>query len=66
MKPISKYADLMTLEEWVESVKDGMLMEDDGFGYYATATHQSIEEIPFYEDINDYDKNFTHVVWFNK
>lgn len=67
MEPIPSYGDLMLLEDFIEDCKCGGLIDDDGTGYYATATEMSNEEVSPCEVADGIvDRSFTHVVWFNK
>lgn len=67
MKPIPSYGDLMTLQAFVNSVKDGVFIDYDGFGKYATATEMS-DQIINPSDLNRarIDWKWSHVIWFNK
>lgn len=59
--------DLYTLERFIDLVKNGGFIDDDGFGYYATDDVKS--DITIYpSDImeNIYRKDFTHIIWFNR
>lgn len=59
--------DLYTLERFIDLVKNGGFIDDDGFGYYATDEVKS--DITIYpSDImeNIYRKDFTHIIWFNR
>lgn len=67
LEPIPEYGDLMTLEEFREGVRSGMLTDYDGEGQYATATQMSdVCVSPSDVASGLVDKGFTHVVWFNK
>lgn len=58
---------LRTLDEFVIDCEQGNFVDDDGVGYYATATHRSrIPAIPSDIDDGKIDRRFTHVCWFNK
>lgn len=66
-EPIPDYGDLMTMEDFVESCKDFSFLDEDGTGYYATATQKSNKPINPSDVMGEtYDKSFSHVVWFNK
>lgn len=59
--------DRYTIEQFQNMVKNKVLTDDDGFGYYATETGVSdIEIIPsdVLEDI--YRKDFPYIIWHNK
>ena len=63
---ISEFGDLMTLEEFIESVDNGSLIDYDGFGqpvYNGKMSHISVYP-------SDYElllpKETTHIIWFNK
>lgn len=59
--------DTMTLDEFKNSVKSGMLTDDDGYGYYATETSKS-DVIIMPSDVKEnlIREDFSHVIWFNK
>jgi hypothetical protein len=66
-EPIPDYGDHMTLEEFTKSVQGGCFIDWDGSGYYATATEMShIPARPSEIIEGSINKEFTHVVWFNK
>lgn len=59
--------DLMTLEDFVNSVENGFFVDNDGYGRYATET--GVSDIHIYpSDVldNEYRHDFSHVMWFNK
>lgn len=61
------YGELMTMSEFVGGSKNGLLINDDGYGLYASenkATNVTIKP----SDITDnyYNDEYTHVVWFNR
>lgn len=56
------YADVMTLAEWIASVKVGAFIPDDGFGCWGTSTHYNSE----YDCFQQPPKGATHVHWYNK
>lgn len=67
MEQIPDYADVMTLDEFVEAVKQGVFVNDDGSGYYATATEMSdVPAVPSEIRKGLLQPGFTHVAWFNK
>lgn len=59
--------DLMTFEEFIVAVNGGALIDDDGFGHYATATKVSgLVVHPSDLERGHLDSAFTHVLWFNR
>ena len=67
MKPIPDYGDHMTLEQFVLCVEQHSFIDNDGSGYYATATEMTrLEAIPSNITKGMINKEFSHVVWFNK
>lgn len=64
---IPKDSDLFTLKDFIEMCEGYGVMDDDGFGYYATASKMSDifcqPSVILYEGA---DKTWSHVVWFNK
>lgn len=59
---IPQYADVMTVLDFNEQVKEGGFIRSDGDGYWADGTHMD-------RDANVWDtpqpKWATHVAWFN-
>lgn len=70
MKAITNEGDLYTLEEFARAVQDGSLIDTDGIGRLADATHYyAIAATPSTFSIKqalDFNCGFTHVLWFNK
>jgi len=65
------YGDHMTFEQFKAACDAGGFVDDDGSGFYATATNEA--DIPIYPSDFKYSfgekwirKDFTHVVWYNK
>ncbi len=66
-KPIPEYGDLMSLDEFIDCCKSGGFIDYDGHGKYAFKDKISDKiVIPSHIIEGNIDKNFTHVVWFNK
>lgn len=67
---IPDYGDKMTIDEWRKSVKNGYLIDYDGFGELATETQTSDMIIkPSHEKYINWFKvkqHFSHVIWFNR
>ena len=59
--------DTFTLENFIELVNDGLFIDSDGYGYYATEDAKSDVYI-YPSDIKEglYRCDFTHIIWFNK
>jgi hypothetical protein len=59
--------DLMTLEDFEVSVDLGYLIDYDGHGAYSDGVRVSNASV-FPSDIanGNFDRNFSHVVWYNK
>jgi len=67
LSPLPDYGDLMTLKEFIESCKDGMFIDYDGVGHYATETEMTdIEVYPSDITNGDIQYEWTHVCWFNR
>lgn len=70
--PVMEYGktwkgDTFTIEKFLELCKSGQIIDDDGFGYYATDNGKSnIIACPSDFEDDEYRKDFTHVIWFNK
>lgn len=69
--PITEHPDgeLIPWQKFVEYMLSYSITNDDGIGYYATATE--ISRLPFkFFDLNDEKKrkkyNFTHILWYNR
>jgi hypothetical protein len=64
---IPEYGDHMTLEHFKQNCEDGLFIDYDGVGYYATSTQESdIEVYPSDITSGNINNNFTHIVWYNK
>ena len=64
---IPEYGDHMTLEHFISCCECGGFIDSDGYGEYATKDQMTgIFINPSDITQNDYRKDFTHVVWFNK
>lgn len=64
---IPDYADVMSLEEFVECVKDGGFIDSDGNGSYVRDGKES--DINIYPSDIQYDSvrdDFDSVAWYNK
>jgi hypothetical protein len=67
MHPIPDYGDHMTLEIFLACVMSGQFTDDDGHGNYATTEKMYDKEaLPSAMFCGIIDKNYTHVVWFNR
>lgn len=68
LEPLDDYGDLMTIKEWVDCVKCGGFIDYDGDGVYATETQKSNKFIKpsHVKRFPMRDKEFTHIVWYNR
>ena len=67
MEPIPEYGGLMTMEEFIEDTKSGGLTDYDGSGNYSDGRMMSDRGISPSEAAHGrHDKQWSHVVWFNK
>jgi hypothetical protein len=62
------HGDLFTLDEFIRDCKNGCLIDDDGYGDYATETNVYEDEVVCPSDImaGKINRNFTHVMWYNR
>jgi len=62
------YGDLFSLEDFIEYCRNGMFIDYDGSGTYATATMISKTHDAIPSEIKDgkIDRSWTHVMWFNR
>ena len=67
LQPIPEYCDLMTIAQFVESVKTGLFIDYDGHGYYANSKYMSTVLVTP-SDIRRCGplQGWTHVAWFNR
>ena len=60
---------LMTIEDFLEGVRRGGLMDDDGHGFFSTDSHMSdqsaLPSLAEVDCIKAKKMGLTHVVWFN-
>lgn len=68
LEPIPDYGDLMTVEDFIQSVASGFFIDDDGFGYWANSTHILSKDPVYPSEVGflDCPTGTTHVVWFNR
>ena len=69
MNPIGEkpWGDLMTMEEFIDHVNSGCLINYDGYGNLATADEFSNIEIwPSHIKRGQLIHGFTHVLWYNR
>jgi hypothetical protein len=66
MKPIPDYGDHMTLAHFIECCECHGFIDYDGWGYYATETDMSNVVVHPSDTSGKINRNFSHVVWFNK
>jgi hypothetical protein len=66
-RPIPSYGDHMLIGEFEARVNDGLFIDDDGTGHYATESRMSDKRIsPSDVAERRVDRTYSHVVWFNK
>jgi hypothetical protein len=63
--------DIMTVSEFIESIRIGTLHDDDGFGYFmklrkGKKIKTSIQAVPSFINNGRIPPWATHVVWYNK
>ena len=66
---IPDYGDLFTMKEWTECVKTGGFIDYDGSGCYSDGKRMSNKSISPSDVRRGHildDKEFTHVIWFNR
>jgi len=62
-----KYGDIMSVEEFITSVKDGWFIDYDGYGRYVKDGKESnITILPSDVEHNSVRKDFDKVIWFNR
>ena len=67
LSPLPDFGDHFTKEDFCSIVESGAVINSDGFGNYATATHETdIEFLPSDFKQGKNRQEFTHVVWYNK
>lgn len=70
LEDIPDYGDKISIDDWIEYVKNGCFIDYDGFGNLCTETKMSDIVIkPSHERyINWYKvkEQFSHVMWFNR
>lgn len=68
--PFGDNGDLMTLEDWRESVEDGMFIDDDGFGdevrWVDGEDPKVLEEWIYPSEADRLNPETTHILWYNK
>jgi len=70
MVSLPDYGNHMTMAEFVHHVESGGFIDHDGYGHYAAATEMlrepSINVLPSMVKSGTLDKQWTHIVWFNR
>lgn len=64
--PVPEYADLMTVDKFVDCVECGLFIDYDGHGFYVK---DGLEyEVVHPSDLDDAPpkEGYTHVAWYNK
>ncbi len=72
--PIPDFADIIPIDEWIDGVKNGSFIDYDGYGHWATKSHElrrfgSAEEVRPSNITIDKMKPptwVTHVAWYNR
>lgn len=64
-KPMPENVDLITMEDFTEHCRNIDFINSDGTGYYAFEKEVSNKEIKP-EDYENFEKGYTHVVWYNR
>ena len=71
-EPIPSYGDLMTIEEFKDTVDCGGFIDYDGYGHFATEDHtMGITKVYPSEVKEDFlemcrEHKITHICWFNR
>lgn len=67
-KPVKEDDDHITMEEYIEWIETGCVVDYDGFGYYATDVRVSdlVTRPSDLENGTLRKDEFSHVVWFNR
>lgn len=58
---VPEYADVMTVEEWLDAVNSGLFVTYDGSGYWVKDNKESNDEV-----FSSKPEDATHVTWYNK
>lgn len=67
LSELSDYGDVMSLESFIECVKDGGFIDYDGFGYYVKDGKESnVMIIPSDVKRKRIRTDFDTVIWFNR
>ncbi len=78
LEPHPNYGDLMTIDEFKKAVEDGMFIDFDGYGNWATKTEyelpSNVKPSHFYKPVKVAGHNLidlkpewaTHILWFNR
>lgn len=68
-RELPNYGTLMTIEDWLENVTSGGFIDYDGSGNYSDGKRMSNKSVsPSDVDSDQIMKNkeFTHIIWFNR
>lgn len=64
-RKIPDYADVMTVEEYLENVKNGGFIDYDGYGYAVKGDKMS-DKIKVWPSDETVPHGATHIAWFNR
>lgn len=66
-EPVPNYGDLMLIDDFKEACDTGSFIDSDGMGYYAIETAKSaVRAKPSDFRRGIIDRDYTHIIWFNK
>lgn len=67
LSELSDFGDVMTLNDFIECVKEGGFIDYDGYGLYIKDNQQTnIEIYPSDIKYNSIRKEFDKIIWFNR
>jgi hypothetical protein len=64
--PISKYGQLMTIDEFIDACYTLCLTDYDGYDYYSDGDRMSDVVVVPSMYYNGLDHQYTHIAWFNR
>ena len=68
VEELDKYGDLMTIKRFIEGCECGEFTDYDGHGHLVlnNKMNGNIFILPSQILFGEYDKRFTHIIWYNK
>ncbi len=65
-KVVDDFAEVMTVADYIDSVKCGGFIDEDGFGYPIKDNKANTDIWLYPSELSKLPEDATHVAWYNK